>query len=111
MCVCIFYKSILIFILNSVYSCICEQREYLDKVQHEQEEEEEEEEEEQEQQQEDAAHNHRLREVVNELKEHSAAAAATIDVAEQEPEIMGTPYDTTTGSAVPLPGSDEETMR
>mmetsp|Transcript_3251 Transcript_3251/g.6523 ORF Transcript_3251/g.6523 Transcript_3251/m.6523 type:complete len:348 (+) Transcript_3251:216-1259(+) len=80
-------------------------REYLDKVQHEQEEEEEEEEE-------DAAHNHRLREVVNELKEHSAAAAATIDVAEQqEPEIMGTPYDTTTGSAVPLPGSDEETMR
>lgn len=75
-------------------------------MQYEQEEEEEEEEEE-----EDAAHNHRLREVVNDLKEHSAAASATIDVAEQqEPEIMGTPYDTT-GSAVPLPGSDEETMR
>eukprot|EP00889_Picochlorum_renovo_P005645 jgi/Picre1/32675/NNA_008021.t1 len=53
-------------------------REYLDKVQYEQEEEEEEE------QQEDAAHNHRLREVVNDLKEHSAAAAATIDVADNK---------------------------
>lgn len=110
MCVCIFYQSIVTFILKTDYSCICEQREYLDKVQYEQEEEEEEEEQEEEEE-EDAAHNHRLREVVNELKEHSAAAAATIDVAEQEPEIMGTPYDTTTGSAVPLPGSDEETMR
>ena len=73
------------------------------------EQEEEEEEEEEEPVEEDAAatNNHQLREVVNQLKEQSAT---TIEDVGQEPEIMDTPYDTT-GSAFPLPGSDEGTMR